>query len=79
MAESNYLICDRTGFKIPVEEGLVEEWNGRMVRRKSWEPRHPLDVIRARGESKRDGSPRPEPQDQFIEDLYASGVTADDL
>jgi len=44
----NYLICDRTGFRVPVSEGLVEEWTGAMVRKSSWEPRHPQDFVRSR-------------------------------
>lgn len=61
---SNYLICDRTGFKIPVSEGLREEWNGLKVRRESWEPRHPQDFVRGVDENQK-GSPRPEGADSF--------------
>jgi hypothetical protein len=63
---SNYEICDRTGFRVPVGE-LVKEWNGSMVRRKSWEARHPQDFVRGRPEHPR-GSPRPEQADTFIAD-----------
>lgn len=73
--ESNYLICDRTGFKIPVKTGLRREWNGWMVRPESWEPRHPLDFVRAKPERSR-GSPRPEPEDTF---LTTNEVTREDL
>lgn len=66
--ETNYLICDRTGFRVPVSTGLVKEWNGMMVRPESYEPRHPLDFIRARTTEKAGGSPRPEQPDTFIED-----------
>lgn len=72
---SNYLICDRTGFKIPVSEGLVEEWNGRMVRKESWEARHPQDFVKGRGETL-NGSPRPEQEDTFVD---VGEVSASDL
>lgn len=63
---SNYEICDRTGFKVP-RGTLKREWSGAMVRPESWEPRHPLDFVRARPERQR-GSPRPEQSDVFIQD-----------
>lgn len=63
---TNYEICDRTGFKV-LPGTLVKEWNGAMVRPKSWEPRHPQDFVRGRTESPK-GSPRPEPADVFIAD-----------
>lgn len=76
---SNYLICDRTGFKVRVKDGLRKEWNGWMVRAESWESRHPQDFVRSRGEDL-EGSPRPEHADRFIgTDIYPNGVTAGDL
>lgn len=63
---SNYEICDRTGFRVPVGE-LAKEWTGAMVRRESWEARHPLDFVRGRAEHAK-GSPRPEQVDTFIVD-----------
>ena len=49
---SNYLICERTGFRVSVSEGLKEEWDGRKVRKKSLEPRNAQDFVRARPESR---------------------------
>lgn len=72
---STYEICDRTGFKVPVGE-LVQEWNGAMVRRLSWEPRHAQDFVRGRTESLK-GSPRPETTNSFIAD--DAQVEASDL
>lgn len=71
----NYLICDRTGFRVPVREGLVEEWNGLKVRRQSYEARHPQDFVRGVDENQQ-GSPRPEQSDRF---LSTNEVTVDDL
>lgn len=70
--ESNYEICDRTGFRVPAGE-LAKEWNGAMVRRQSWEPRHPQDFVRGRAE-KAGGSPRPEQADRFIGDDAQVGI-----
>lgn len=71
------LICDRTGFKIPVKMGLVYEWDGFMVRQGSWEPRHPQDFLRGRPETEQKGSPRPEPDDDIF--LDTNEVSVDDL
>lgn len=75
----NDLVCERTGFVVSVSEGLKKEWTGRLVRQSSWEPRHQQDFVRAMPEHQR-GSPAPERQDQFVEDIYgADGVSVDDL
>lgn len=63
---TNYLICDRTCFRVPVSVGLRREWNGSMVRPQSWEARHPLDIIRSRPHERSRGSPRPEVVDSFV-------------
>lgn len=63
---SNNLICDRTGFKVSVKEGLRKEWTGRMVRKESWEPRHPQDFYRGKSREKQKGSERPEQEDVFL-------------
>lgn len=53
MAESryvpgdHYLICDRTGWKIRASEAK-QEWTGAIVRKQSWEARHPQDFVRAK-------------------------------
>ena len=78
---SNYLICDRTGFRVPVSVGLVNDGHLRsaMTRPKSRDSRHPQEMLRAKAENLH-GSIRPEPStDQYIETLYPSGVTVDDL
>jgi len=72
---SNYLVCDRTGFLVTVDEGLVEEWQGLKVRRKSFERRHPQDFVRSVPENLH-GSERPEQTDRF---LTTNEVSASDL
>lgn len=75
----NNLVCDRTGFIVPVKEGLVKEWTGLMVRKESRDPRHPQELVRPRPEHPK-GSPRPEQPDVFTEDKYGTvGVTLNDL
>lgn len=72
---SNYEICDRTGFKV-IAGSLVKQWDGTMVRQRSWEARHPQDFVRGRAEKPR-ASVRPESPDVFVED--DEPVTAEDL
>lgn len=75
---NNHLISERSGWKVPVSEGLVEEWNGGKVAKWEWEPRHPLDFVRGRAE-KSNPSDSPESPDTFQEDVYPNGVSLDDL
>lgn len=73
-APTNYEICQRTGFR--VERGsLAREWDGKLVRQRSYEPRQPLDLLRTRSERPYRGLANPEPQDQFI----SAEITPDDL
>ena len=71
----NYLICDYSGFRVTVDEGLVQNYYGWKTRQKDWEPRHPQDLVRTRTEDLR-GSERPEQDDVF---LATNEVTADSL
>ena len=75
---SNYLICERSGFRVRVDEGLKTEWNGLMVRAKDWERRQPQDFVRSIREDKQ-GSIRPEAPDRTIAEVFPNGVTQDDL
>jgi hypothetical protein len=74
--EDNALICDRTGFRVRVSEGLKKEWTGNYVRAESWEPRHPLDLLRARTTERGGGSIRPEPADVFLGSDATPATTA---
>ena len=73
---SNYVICDRSGFRVKPGE-LMKDGYGWMVRSRSWEPKHPQDFVRARAE-KLEGSKRPEQADRFI-GVDEPEVTAADL
>lgn len=70
-----YVICDRTGFKV-LRSQCRRTWDGLIVRKESWEPRHPQDLIRARQDRQAVPDPRSEAEDTFLED---NEVTADDL
>ena len=73
--ENNLLICQRSGFKIPVAEGLVKdgERGGLMVRKQDYDPIQPARFVRSLPESER-GSPSPEQADRFPDP-----ITPDDL
>ena len=69
-------ICDRCGFKKRLSE-LRKEWNGLMVCKEDWEPRHPQDyLVRGRKDDQSVPNARPRQPDVF---LAAGDVTADDL
>ena len=61
-----YRICDRTGFKIRSGK-TKKEWNGRIVRKESWEPRQPQDLVRGIADYQAVPEPRPRPPVQTIQ------------
>lgn len=68
-------ICERTGFKVKAE-GTQKEWNNRIVRKESYEPRQPQDLIKSRPDRQQVRDPRTEAADRF---LATNEVTRDDL
>ncbi len=68
-------ICDRTGFKIKAED-TRKEWNNLIVRKESWEPRHPQDLIRSKPDHQQVPDPRTPQPDVF---LATNEVKAEDL
>lgn len=72
----NVNICDMSGYQV-IPGGLRFQWNNLAVRKKSYDERHPQELLRA-PRTRRRGSRRPEPDnDTFIEDAYPNGVDAD--
>ncbi len=67
---SNNVICDRTGFKIKVEDGQYE-WNGLFVRSKSYERRQPQDLLRGFADHQQPEVSRPPGTDVFITPVSA--------
>lgn len=70
-----YVICQMSGFKIRRSEAR-KMWNGLIVHKRFWEPRHPLDTIRSKRDKQTVADPRPEQADRF---LAVNEVTADSL
>lgn len=60
------VICDRTGFKLKRSE-CRKEWNNMIVRKESWEPRHPQDLLRSRPDSQHVDDPRSDRPGDFIQ------------
>lgn len=72
-----YCICDYSGFKIRRSEAR-KTWDGYLVRKDLWEPRHPQDFVRGRRDkiSVIPEETRGESIDTF---LSVNEVTVDDL
>lgn len=45
----HWVICDRSGFAIR-ESDSRKTWDGLVVAKEYWEPRHPQDFVRARAD-----------------------------
>ena len=58
---SNYLICDRSGFKAKRSEGLRQQWDGHMVLDEFFEHRHPQDRLPPAHDDGGPGAKNPEP------------------
>jgi len=72
----NYVICDRSGFRVKVTEdsqGLVQEYDGAMVRPKDYDEVHPQRFVRSRSRVA-NPSRSPEADDEFID---TNDITAD--
>ena len=59
------VICDRTGAKMKRSQ-CRKEWNGLLVRRESFEERHPQDTLRSREDHQAVPDPRSEAAVSFI-------------
>lgn len=68
-------ICDRSGFKVPLER-LVKQWDGAMVDRRFVDPRQPQDFVRGVPDNQALPFSRPETPDTF---LSVGDVTPEDL
>lgn len=62
---SNYVQCDRTGFKIRVEDAR-REWNGQLVDKRVFERRHPQDLVRAKPDKQGVAISRPQPPPEYV-------------
>jgi hypothetical protein len=59
------VLDERTGYKVKSTD-VAKEWNGLVVRRKSFEPRHPQDFVRGKTDNQNVADPRSEPADSFL-------------
>jgi hypothetical protein len=61
----HWIIDDVTGFKVLASKARLQ-WDGALVDKKVYEPRHPQDLIRPRRERPGVINARPRPNDVFI-------------
>ena len=67
------VICDSCSKKIKASKSK-ERWDGFRVCSECWEPRHPMDFIRARADKISVPFTRPQPADVFIDVPYVTFV-----
>jgi hypothetical protein len=70
-----WIICDRCGFKTRRSESR-KTWNGLVVCKEDYEPRHPQDFVRGRRDKQAFKDSRPEQADSFLSD---NQVSSEDL
>ena len=75
-AGDHYAVCDVCGFEFYASE-LRRRWDGRMVCRTDWEPRHPQETLRVKTRTATPPWTRPEPTDTFID--YTDQYNGSDL
>lgn len=61
----HYCYCEVCGFKTRRSQ-TRRRWDGAIVCAADWEPRHPQDTIRIRGERQNIRDARPEPANVFL-------------
>lgn len=71
------VICDFCSKKIKASKSK-ERWDGFRVCSECWEPRHPMDFIRARADKISVPFTRPQPEDQFATVTYVTIYVIDD-
>lgn len=71
------VICDSCSRKIKASKSK-ERWDGFRVCSECWEPRHPMDFIRARADKISVPFTRPKTADTFIDVPYIDIYVADD-
>ena len=57
-------VDDRTGFTV-YAENTKKEWQGLIVSKETWEPRHPQDFVRGKADKQTVPDPRPGGADTF--------------
>lgn len=62
------VICDRTGFKVKRSD-CRKQWDNKIVRKESWEPRHPQDLLRSRPDRQQVADPRSDSPGAFFKQV----------
>lgn len=62
-------ICQVCGFQFKSDE-IIRRWDGRLVCKEDYEPRHSLDLIRPPQERPPVPFTSPEPADEFVTVIY---------
>ena len=75
LVPNNYEQDTKSGFR-QYPGDLIRDGYGDYTRRRSYDPRHPQELLRSRGGDKQRGPVRPEGDDVFLSD---GEITADDL
>src|SRR6185369_11139679 len=66
-------ICDRTGFTV-MSNTTAEQWNGIVVRKRSFEARHPQEFVRGKGDKQTVPMPRPRQVGEFVGPLTSEAT-----
>lgn len=69
------VVCDLSGAVVNASECRMT-WDGLLVKKSLWSPRHPQDILPSTEETRTPAHPRPEGAAVFI---AATDVTKDDL
>lgn len=64
--------CDYSGQTFYASECKMT-WDGKLVHKKYWEPRHPQDFVRAKADDQSVPNARPPGDDEFIGITYFTG------
>lgn len=67
------VICELSGFQCWSDE-VRETWDGKIVHKDFWEPRHPQDFVRGKADKQSVSPSRPPTADVFITRCTADGV-----
>ena len=60
------VVCDVCGFEFKSDE-LIKRWDGLMVCKQDWEPRHPQDLLRVPRENPSVPWSRPKPTETYVD------------
>lgn len=71
-------ICDVCGFKYPAGT-LLKRWDGLMVCKRDWEPRHPQDMPQPIRPERPPAWTRPEAADTFASVSFAFAVEGENV